>query len=101
MLLNTCIYIYIYNNYIKMYFITSNMKICCLVSLWQVEGMSITRCEEKCLLPHQIAKELPNLKLLTMTKTSSRVIKVCLQQQNQNKLKWLHLQECNMKKACQ
>jgi ABC-type glutathione transport system ATPase component len=48
----------------------------------KVEGMSITRCEEKCLLPHQIAKELPNLKLLTMTKTSSSVIKVCLQQKN-------------------
>jgi hypothetical protein len=60
--------------------------------------MSITRCEEKCSLPRQIAKELPNLKLLTMTKTSSRVIKFCIQQQNQNKLKWLHFQECNMKK---
>ncbi|KAH8947060.1 hypothetical protein BDL97_11G020300 [Sphagnum fallax] len=63
----------------------------------EVEGMSITRCEEKCSLP-QIAEELPNLKLLTMTKTSSSVIKVCIQQQNQKKLKWLHLQECNMKK---
>ncbi|CAK9257907.1 unnamed protein product [Sphagnum jensenii] len=64
----------------------------------KVEGMSITSCEEKCSLPHQIAKELPNLKLLTMTKTSSSVIQVCIQQQNQKKLKWLHLQECNMKK---
>jgi hypothetical protein len=42
-------------------------------------------------------KKLPNLNLLTMTKTSSKIIEVCIRQQNQNKLRWLHLTKCNMK----
>jgi hypothetical protein len=60
--------------------------------------MSITRCENKCSLPHAITKKSLNLEMLTTTKNSLNIIKVCIQQQNQNKLRWLHLQKMQYEK---